>query len=320
MAKKKAEGPRPGVHPELASLVEDFLARKTAPSTRRAYRQALLDFLGGVEGLKSLREMDHRNVTEWRNSLLERGNSKPTVNQKLAAVRGLLDFLVSLELLKHNAAGPKLVPGFRVSDESKTPGLSAKEARQLVASCDDGTPAGRRDKAIVLLGLLQGLRRSEIAGLTVGSLRKEPLEDPGGASGVVEVLHLRDTKTSDFARSVLDPRAARAVHEYLDDLGRSLKPKDPIFFSLSTAAKRKALRPLTPAAVNLIIQSRARKAGLKRISAHSLRHTCTTLALDGGAKLERVQAHLRHRDPRTTIRYYRNLRALRNDAARHIRL
>lgn len=310
----------PKLAPELEALLGDYLASLVSPGTRRVYRRALAEFLEDVGGVKDLARMDHRNVAEWRNALVARGNSKPTVNRKLSSVRGFLDFLVSLELLRHNPAGPKLVKGFRVSDESKRPGLSARESRQLIAACEDGTLAGRRDKAIVLLGLLQGLRRSEIARLTFGSLMKESIEGPSGAGEAVEVLLLRDTKTADVAKSVLDRRTARAIHDYIESLGRALKPKEPIFFSLSSAAKKKVPKPVTPEAVNLIIQSRARKAGLKRISAHSLRHTCATLSLDGGAKLERVQAHLRHRDPRTTIRYYRNLRALRNDAARHIRI
>jgi integrase len=40
-----------------------------------------------------------------------------------------------------------------------------------------------------------------------------------------------------------------------------------------------------------------------RLSAHSLRHTGITLALDAGVPLRDVQDYARHRDARTTRRY-----------------
>ena len=40
-----------------------------------------------------------------------------------------------------------------------------------------------------------------------------------------------------------------------------------------------------------------------RLSAHSLRHTGITMALDAGVPLRDVQDYARHRDARTTRRY-----------------
>jgi integrase/recombinase XerD len=55
----------------------------------------------------------------------------------------------------------------------------------------------------------------------------------------------------------------------------------------------------------------ARKAGItKRVSAHSLRHSFVTLALDAGVSLRDVQDSARHADPRTTRRYDRGRHSL----------
>ncbi len=43
--------------------------------------------------------------------------------------------------------------------------------------------------------------------------------------------------------------------------------------------------------------------GWDRLSAHSLRHTGITMALDAGVPLRDVQDYARHRDARTTRRY-----------------
>lgn len=304
---------QPTLSPQIAQHVDDFLAERTSPNTRAAYRAALEEFLDGVEDVARLRSLDHRNVAAWRNTLVGRGLSRASVNLKLSAVRGFFDALVGLGLLSSNPAAGKLVRGYRLSGESKTRGLSIEEADALVAACEDGTLAGLRDRAIMYLGVVQGLRRGEIAGLRLEDLRVEAGQP---------VLILRNTKTSEFARQWLDARVHRVVEEYVAANPRRLGPRDPLFHSLSRngGAAGQKLRPLSGWSVNEIVQRRARLAGIRGISAHSLRHACTTLALEAGMPLERVQGHLRHREPKTTIRYYRQMQELRPDVAQAIRI
>ena len=42
------------------------------------------------------------------------------------------------------------------------------------------------------------------------------------------------------------------------------------------------------------------------VTSHQFRHTCCTKAIEGGAPSAKVQAHLRHKDIKTTLRYYDN--------------
>jgi integrase/recombinase XerD len=79
---------------------------------------------------------------------------------------------------------------------------------------------------------------------------------------------------------------------------------DPVFVSFARNAGED-LR-LCPTSVNEIVKAAAKQAGVdRRVSAHSLRYACATLALEGGAPVHQVQRHLRHRDIRTTLRYDR---------------
>jgi integrase/recombinase XerD len=60
-----------------------------------------------------------------------------------------------------------------------------------------------------------------------------------------------------------------------------------------------------------IVRRLARAAGItKRISPHSLRHSCITAALDAGVPLRDVQEAASHADPRTTMRYDRGRESL----------
>ena len=53
----------------------------------------------------------------------------------------------------------------------------------------------------------------------------------------------------------------------------------------------------------------------ERLSAHSLRHTAITMALDAGVPLRDVQDYARHRDARTTRRYDHSRDSLDRNAA-----
>jgi site-specific recombinase XerD len=58
-----------------------------------------------------------------------------------------------------------------------------------------------------------------------------------------------------------------------------------------------------------LIQRLAKTAGIAswaQLSAHSMRHTGITLALDAGATLRDVQNYAGHRDPGTTRHYDRS--------------
>lgn len=55
-----------------------------------------------------------------------------------------------------------------------------------------------------------------------------------------------------------------------------------------------------------------------KMTAHSLRHTAITLAIQGGASLEQAQAMARHSDPKTTMIYYHNLQRIQAGAEKCI--
>ena len=80
-------------------------------------------------------------------------------------------------------------------------------------------------------------------------------------------------------------------------------------------------KPLSAKGIRNIVQKYGRMAGIdKRISSHSLCHTCVTLCLDGGGTIRHAQYLARHDDPKTTIRYDRNRNNLDDHGTDYIRL
>lgn len=90
---------------------------------------------------------------------------------------------------------------------------------------------------------------------------------------------------------------------------------DPIFRATKNKSKAMNIRSLRRR-VDFYLS----KAGLKRqgMSAHSLRRTSATLAMEAGVDLLQLQAHLDHSSPETTIAYIARQERFKNRAAQSI--
>jgi integrase/recombinase XerC len=283
----------------LNHIVDEFVESRGRENTRLAYRKAVADFLNslGITTLEAFLAVQAADVVRYRNGLQKMGRSPATVNQRLAAIRGLYGRLLKMGRIAHNPADPDLVEGFRVGAASRTEGLTLDEVRAILATCD-GTLRGLRDRALLLTLYYQGLRRSEAS-----KLRYRDLTTRRG------LLEVRDAKNNPYETIRIRPEVRRAIDDYLEVLNRELqrretRPDDPVFCSLSRL--RSFGGRLAPTSINEIVKERARMAGIeRRITAHSWRHSCTTHGLAAGVPLHQVQRHLRHKDVKTTLRYDR---------------
>jgi integrase/recombinase XerD len=94
---------------------------------------------------------------------------------------------------------------------------------------------------------------------------------------------------------------------YLDAAGRAADIDGPLFRPLIHNGKQNAeRRHMDPDAIDRIVRKYASALGLYRgYSAHSMRATFITTALENGTQLEDVQKAAGHRDPSTTKLYDR---------------
>jgi integrase/recombinase XerD len=90
---------------------------------------------------------------------------------RLTAIRQWLHWLVRHGHLLYNPAADLEMP--RVEKRLPKAVLSAKEAETVLAAPDVGTVLGLRDRAILETFYSTGMRRKELAGLTVGSIDLE---------------------------------------------------------------------------------------------------------------------------------------------------
>ena len=272
----------------LSDYDRDLRARGSAERTRRAYATDLGRFAewAGERGQEP-GDLRHRDVRRFAAGLSSAGLAPATVARKLAAVRGLFDFLVRSGRLEQNPADLVSTP----KKGSKLPKvLTSEQIEVLLERISAGTPLELRDRAMLELAYSCGLRCEEIVNLDLGALDFDS-----------EQLRVLGKGQKERVLPVGEP-AQRAVERYLARGRTALaaERREPALF-LSKNGRR-----LSPSDVarrlSLWIRTAALAAG---VSPHSLRHSFATHLLEGGADLRTIQELLGHSSISTTQIYTR---------------
>lgn len=298
--------------------LDQFLAGQLSPRTQRAYRADLEQFFATVFGdepvdLDLAQRVTFHEVIAFRNHLAEGGYKRATINRKLASLKAFFRMLVAAGLIEQNPADSALVRGYKQEHNPAGKTLSTNALQTLIdhIKADEDDLKRTRDLAVVHLLMYGGLRRSEAAAMQWEDLRQE---------GPFYVLTLPQTKSGlpqDVKLQAVVVHHLMAYRQVLETAG--YPGQGPVFLSLSRNQSRG--RPLTDHAINRIVKKRALEAGIaQNITAHMFRHTCCTLAIEGGARPQQVQAHLRHKDLKTTMLYYENREKLTDNASDYIHL
>lgn len=203
----------------------------------------------------------------------------------VCALRSLLRFAHLEGLTASSLAGA--VPSVASTRLAGLPkALGRGEVARMLASCDPKVAPGGRDLAILALLARLGLRKSEVAALT--------LDDVDWRSGEIAVRG----KGGSRERMPLPADVGAVLAAYL----RDSRPPSAEGRALFTRHKAPHTQ-ITPGAVGHVALAAAGRAGLGRVSAHRLRHTAATETLRAGAALPEVARLLRHRSPQTTAIY-----------------
>jgi len=286
---------------QLAAIPEEeiWLAKQKSKQTRRAYKLDVRHFMHalGITNTDKLRQVDHRAVIAWERMQSEQQGAKSsTVRRRLAALSSLFKHLVRHGVVARNPVVDVERPTIN-RIEGSTAAFSKIQARKLLDAPPEDTVAGLRDRAILSVGLQVGFRRAEIATLIVGDFHQNRGLD---ALRVVRKGGRREALA-------INPQAAQRIRAYLEKAGHGEQMEGPLFRPLR--GNKKPLDPagrMDPDTIDRMVRKYAAKIGLTRgYSAHSMRATFITTALENGAQLEDVQKAAGHRDPSTTKLYDR---------------
>jgi integrase/recombinase XerD len=251
-----------------------------------------------IRSYDELRQVDHRAVIAWERTMREIDGAAPsTVRRRLAALSSLTKHLVRHGHLSKNHVAEVERPNIN-REEGTALAFSKIQASKLLNTPSPDTIEGLRDRAVLSVGQQVGLRRAEIAGLSVGDLH----QNRGYDSLRVE------RKGGRREALAIHPQTAQRLRAYLEKAGHAEDIDGPMFRPLrNNRKKQEARRYMDPDAIDRVVRKYALAIGIERgYSAHSMRATFITTALENGAQLEDVQKASGHRDPSTTKLYVRS--------------
>src|SRR5664279_5085182 len=158
--------------PDLEQSKSAVLNSLTSPSSQRSYDHAIREFINWYCSEPRL-AFNRVVVTRYRISLEQAHYASSTINLRLAAVRRLAYEAADSGLLSPDlAAGIRRVKGAKKLGVRVGNWLTAEQGKRLLDAFDQGALRGKRDYAMTAVLLGCGLRRAELAGLTVAELQQ----------------------------------------------------------------------------------------------------------------------------------------------------
>jgi integrase len=274
----------------LAQLEARGRSRSHLETVESHLRIHLIPFFGD----RAIDRIDEERVTRLLATLRRNGRAPKTVRNVASTLHSVFALAVRKHWVSDNPC--KLVEFPDVKPSADIRFLTQDELDSLIA---DGVPAGPEQpmyRALYLTAAMTGLRQDELLGLRWRDLDLEAnkvrvrqafvrgeFKEPKSVRGNRGVPLARHARTA-----LLEHRATASF----------VAEEDLIF------AKPVTGEPLERGAVRKRLQRACRRAGVRQVRFHDLRHTFgTRVAASGEVSLRTLQHWMGHRDPKTTLIY-----------------
>lgn len=281
--------------PKVPELLEQFLEylkgeKGASPHTLTNYEidlrhwfKFLFEQSSGSFALNQFRDL--KLLREFLSKEMEI-YERTTIARRLSVIKGFLKFLHREGYLEKNVA--QLISLPRAHEKLPTV-LKPEEVIRLIEGISHGSLRDKRMRAMVELLYSTGIRVSELVGLSQDKVDFR--------NGVIRVFG----KGSKERLVPMGRHCQKALREYLDAMPEIQKrgPSTPLFLNQDGQAisVRTVQRNLREFAVEILGPE-----GIK-VTPHTLRHSCATHLLAGGAGLREIQELLGHRSLVTTQKY-----------------
>jgi integrase/recombinase XerD len=286
--------------PSLQAYFTDRLInqRRASPNTIAAYRhtfQLLLRFAtdrtGTPPSALDITDLDARLIAAFLDHLQhDRRNTIATRNHRLAAIHSLFAYL-ALHHPEHAGAIARVlaIPAKRTERNLLTY-LTDPEVDALLAACDQTTPTGRRDHAMLALTIQTGLRISELIALDCQDITL-------GTGANVHTIG----KGRKMRRTPLIPTIRTVLKAWLNE--RAGAPDQPLFPTRTgTRLSRDAIEHRL--AIHLqAATTTCPSLNTKHTTMHTLRHTAAMRLLLAGNDITVIALWLGHEQIATTNIY-----------------
>ena len=280
------------------SVIDEFISsRHASENTNRTYRNALKQLVKYFAA-NNITQPAESDIDSFVNTLKAAKKSAATIRLYVTVCKSFFAFTARKGFYPDVAADVTLK--LRKSNTHAKRALTAAQAKALLASVKGDNLQARRNRAIIALALVTGVRTVEISRANRGNLRED------GVGGYFLAVTGKGRLTADSEVRV-PPAVAKLIDEYLSLRGE-VEDSEPLFTSASRNAnwdKNRYGNRLSEQSVGKMIKRQMKSVGIddKRITAHSTRHFCATQALRNGIDIREVSAMLRHSNLSVTLIY-----------------
>jgi integrase/recombinase XerD len=246
-----------------------------------------------------LRNLSVVEVDAFLRHLGDRGLSRASLATAATSLRRFFHYAYEQGWCRQDVAQGVLAPRlFRQEDVPQGPAWA--DVQRLLASTHTDRPGDIRNRAILWLFAVYGLRSGEVARLRLSDL-----------DWARKVLRVRRSKSQRVDEYPLTQAASQVLQRYV----REVRPegvREELFLSLPAP-----FRPLSNGALYDLVQRLFGRLDIRspQRGPHSLRHACATYLINRGLSLKQVGDHLGHRHLGSTQIYAKvDLAALREVA------
>ena len=215
------------------------------------------------------------------------GFARATIKSWFSSIRTFCRFAEDRRWCRRGLADALILPRM-YQHESLPVGPSWNDVQRLLKAAQGDRPVDVRDRPLLMLLAIYGLRSGEVVTLR--------LEDFNWEQETLNVCHstAQRPRTYPWCRPVGD-----AVLRYLREM-RPRSDRREVFLTLV-----RPYRPLQSLDVSQVVSRRLHALGLNlpHYGSHALRHACATHLVAQGLSLKEIGDHLGHRDPTSTRIY-----------------
>ncbi|MDJ0571809.1 MAG: tyrosine-type recombinase/integrase [Pleurocapsa sp. MO_192.B19] len=307
------------------TLLDDWLSRTRSPHTKRMYRSNVTQFFQAIgyqitpDILAQFLLLDSHQafelVSQYHGSLVAQKLAPATINQKLAAIKSLVNYASQAGKCHYTLVNIKAE---KLTQYRDTKGIPKEQFKLMMDAVDTDTIKGLRDRAILLLLWGNALRRSEVANCDVQDYSPslgELVITGKGKIGQPEVISLGSGAIAAINKWLQARKNYTPSAPCLETVTRGRDPQDPTVPLFCAVHKGYWGNRLHTHSIYKLVQKYAKLAGIDKVmSPHRIRHSSITEALNlTNGDVRKVQKLSRHSNLNTLMIYDDNRQNLQGE-------
>ena len=269
---------------KLITYMDSLKSSKLTANTVEAYVRDVKRFIEFTEDRnEGIENIDDVTIMAYAEYLRKEGCANSSIARNIISVRSYYKYLIKNDFAHHDPTIYFSIPKVKRNIPQI---LSVDEIDELLASPDQSTVKGRRDKAMLELMYATGIKVSELLSLTIYDIN-------------LELLYIRCNNGKKSERIIpIGYHAVTCLSDYLS-VRAEMNISNLSLLFLNTKGDK-----MTRQGFWKIIKEYAKDTNIKKtINSYTLRHSFAVHLLQNGADIASVQELLGHNSMSTTQIY-----------------